>query len=261
MGEQSRELRNTLRQSALPPLPPKFAPRMEDGSSALSAASPPAPSGSDSSSTDLPTRIVVSLLACSIVSWQLLETAKLPSAADEKRCCAARGSPLQWWLLGLMLLSVIEGVLMTLADLVLLARRDPAGGISAAEMRQELNLTLAIGHADQVIVSLMIIGLGVSGCRSGVKYARVAVGLGAAALLSRRLPAPLLLVGGVSCLQRATRLQDGLQGGLQGGLQSEAEPRAREAREARVREACGCFSLRCALRPLLALAMLEAFYS
>ena len=29
----------------------------------------------------------------------------------------------------------------------------------------------------------------------------------------------------------------------------------------RVREACGCFSLRCALRPLLALAMLEAFYS
>ena len=230
---------------------------MEDGSSALSAASPPAPSGSDSSSTDLPTRIVVSLLACSIVSWQLLETAKLPSAADEKRCCAARGSPLQWWLLGLMLLSVIEGVLMTLADLVLLARRDPAGGVSAAEMRQELNLTLAIGHADQVIVSLMIIGLGVSGCRSGVKYARVAVGLGAAALLSRRLPAPLLLVGGVSCLQRATRLQDGLQG----GLQSEAEPRAREAREVSVREACGCFSLRCALRPLLALAMLEAFYS
>ena len=234
---------------------------MQDGSAALSAASPPAPSGSGSSSTDLPTRIVVSLLACSIVSWQLLETAKLPSAAGEKRCCATRGSPLQWWLLGLMLLSVIEGVLMTLADLVLLARRDPAGGLSAADMRQELNLTLAIGHADQVIVSLMIIGLGVSGCRSGVKYARVAVGLGAAALLSRRLPAPLLLVGGVSCLQRATRLQDGMQDGLQSGVQSEAEPRAREAREGSVREACGCFSLRCALRPLLALAMLEAFYS
>ena len=66
----------------------------------------------------------------------------------------------------------------------------------------------------------------------------------------------------MSCLQRATRLQ----GGVQGGLQSEAEPRAREAREAAereasVREACGCSSLRCALRPLLALAMLEAFYS
>ena len=28
-----------------------------------------------------------------------------------------------------------------------------------------------------------------------------------------------------------------------------------------VRDACGCLSLRCALRPLLALAMLEAFYS
>jgi hypothetical protein len=167
---------------------------MEDGSSALSAASsPPAPSSSGSSSTDLPTRIFVSLLACSIVSWQLLETAKLPSAAGEKRCCMMRGSPLQWWLLGLMLLSVIEGVLMTLADLVLLARRDPTGGLSAADMRQELSLTLAIGHADQLIVSLMIIGLGVSGCRSGVKHARVAVGLGMAALLSRRLPAPPLL--------------------------------------------------------------------
>ena len=57
-------------------------------------------------------------------------------------------------------------------------------------MREELTLTLAIGHADQLIVSLMIIGLGVSGWRSGVKYARVAVGLGVAALLSRRLPTP-----------------------------------------------------------------------
>ena len=70
----------------------------------------------------------------------------------------------------------------------------------------------------------------------------------------------------MSCLQRATRLQDGMQDGLQSGVQSEAEPRAREAREAAereasVREACGCSSLRCALRPLLALAMLEAFYS
>ena len=98
-----------------------------------------------------------------------------------------RGSPLQWWLLTLMLLSVIEGILMTLADLVLLARRDSAGTISAADMRMELTLTLAIGHADQLIVSLMIIGLGVSGWRSGVKYARVAVGLGVAALLSRRV--------------------------------------------------------------------------
>lgn len=54
-----------------------------------------------------------------------------------------------------------------------------------------------------------------------------------------RLPAPLLLVGGVSCLQRSTRLQAELQ----------AEPGAR------------CFSLRCALRPLLAVALLEALYS
>ena len=240
---------------------------MEEG------ASPPAPApgSSSSGSSDLPTRIVVSLLACSIVSWQLLETTKLPSAAGEQRCCRMRGSPLQWWLLALMLLSVIEGILMTLADLVLLARRDSAGTISAAEMRQELTLTLAIGHADQLIVSLMIIGLGVSGWRSGVKYARVAVGLGVAALLSRRLPtppssfprtipsqpgvssrnpmplrlpAPLLLVGGVSCLQRSTRLQAELQ----------AEPGAREAEG-------GCFSLRCALRPLLAVALLEALYS
>ena len=242
-----------------------------EGSTALSAAFPPAPAPAPSSSSDLPTRIVVSLLACSIVSWQLLETTKLPSAAGEQRCCRMRGSPLQWWLLALMLLSVIEGILMTLADLVLLARRDSAGTISAAEMRQELTLTLAIGHADQLIVSLMIIGLGVSGWRSGVKYARVAVGLGVAALLSRRLPtppssfprtipsqpgvssrnpmplrlpAPLLLVGGVSCLQRSTRLQAELQ----------AEPGAREAEG-------GCFSLRCALRPLLAVALLEALYS
>ena len=165
-----------------------------EGSTALSAAFPPAPAPAPSSSSDLPTRIVVSLLACSIVSWQLLETTKLPSAAGEQRCCRMRGSPLQWWLLALMLLSVIEGILMTLADLVLLARRDSAGTISAAEMRQELTLTLAIGHADQLIVSLMIIGLGVSGWRSGVKYARVAVGLGVAALLSRRLPTPPLLL-------------------------------------------------------------------
>ena len=247
---------------------------MEEG------ASPPAPApGSSSSSSDLPTRIVVSLLACSIVSWQLLETTKLPSAAGA-HCCRMRGSLLQWWLLALMLLSVIEGILMTLTDLVLLARRDPGGTISAANMRQELTLTLAIGHADQIIVSLMIIGLGVSGWRSGVKYARVAVGLGATALFSRRLPAPLLLlsflripacnpahpvcnpaypacnfvllrlpaplllVGGVSCLQRSTRLQAELQ----------AEPGAREAEG-------GCFSLRCALRPLLAVALLEALYS
>ena len=59
-----------------------------------------------------------------------------------------------------------------------------------------------------------------------------------------RLPAPLLLVGGVSCLQRSTRLQAELQ----------AEPGAREAEG-------GCFSLRCALRPLLAVALLEALYS
>ena len=156
------------------------------------------------SSSDLPTRIVVSLLACSIVSWQLLETTKLPSAAGEQRCCRMLGCPLQWWLLTLMLLSVIEGILMTLADLVLLARRDSAGMITAADLRQELTLTLAIGHADQIIVSLMIIGLGVSGWRSGVKYARVAVGLGAAALLSRRLPAPLLLLPG-TLTQPATR--------------------------------------------------------
>ena len=239
---------------------------MEEG------ASPPAPApgSSSSGSSDLPTRIVVSLLACSIVSWQLLETTKLPSAAGA-HCCRMRGSLLQWWLLALMLLSVIEGILMTLTDLVLLARRDPGGTISAADMRQELTLTLAIGHADHIIVSLMIIGLGVSGWRSGVKYARVAVGLGATALFSRRLPAPLLLlpaypacnpahpscklmllrlpaplllVGGVSCLQRSTRLQAELQ----------AEPGAREAEG-------GCFSLRCALRPLLAVALLEALYS
>lgn len=149
---------------------------------------PPTSNNSSSSSpggADLPTRIIVSLLACSIVSWQLLETTKLPSTG-ESRCSRTRGSPLQWWLLALMLISVIEGILMTLADLVLLARRDPGGAILVADLRQELNLTLAIGHADQLIVSLMIIGLGVSGWRRGVKYARVAVGLGAVALLSRR---------------------------------------------------------------------------
>ena len=49
---------------------------------------------------------------------------------------------------------------------------------------------------------------------------------------------------------------------LDGAEFSLSEGASREyAAEARVREACGCFSLRCALRPLLALAMLEAFYS
>mgnify|MGYP004228302443 CR=1 FL=1 len=179
---------------------------MEDALS--SAASPPPAPSSSGSSSNMPTRIIVSLVACSIVSWQLLETTKLPSTSERRSCC--RGSPLQWWLLALMLLSVMEGGLMTLADLVLLARRAPGGAISAADLRQELSLTLAAGQADQIIVSLMIVGLGVSGWRRGIKYARVAVALGAGALLSHRLPAPLVLVGGVSCLQRSSRL--GLRG-------------------------------------------------
>jgi hypothetical protein len=49
----------------------------------------------------------------------------------------------------------------------------------------------------------------------------------------------------VSCLQRSTRLQAELQ----------VEPGMREAQDS------GCFSLRCALRPLLAVALLEALYS
>ena len=173
------------------------------------------------------------------MSWQLHETVKFRVASELSGCSGCcGGTPLQWFLLALMLLSVLEGVLMTLVDLVLLARHD--GSLTGAELQEELSLTLMIGHVDHLIVSLMIIGLGVDGWRRGARYAKAAVALGLGAALSRRLPAPLVLVGGVSCLQRATK------------------PGAPPEHES---GGSGWCTLRCALRPLLAVAVLEAIYS
>jgi hypothetical protein len=73
-------------------------------------------------------------------------------------------------------------------------------------------------------------------------YAMVATALGLASLFVRRLPPPLVLVAGVYVLSRLQRTPKEAGNGL-------------EDRAAGVFS--GCFSLRCALRPLLLLACIE----
>lgn len=180
------------------------------------------------------------MVVCVLITWQLFETASFPRPATtaELGRLGSRiggGTPLQWFLLALMLLSVLEGIVATALDVAAMAHSQ-AGPLTATQMQLEVGQILAVGQVDQAILSVMIIGLGVSSWQR-TPMARAAVALGTVALLSRRLPAPLVLVGGVSCLQRAPSTDGGSV------------------------EGCGCCSLRCALRPLLGLATLELLYA
>ena len=190
-------------------------------------------------------RILVSMVVCALITWQLFETASFPrpTTTAELGRLGGRiggGTRLQWFLLALMLLSALEGIVAVALDVAAMAQSQ-AGPLTAAQMQLEVGQILAVGQVDQAILSVMIIGLGVSSWRRS-PMARAAVALGTVALLSRRLPAPLVLVGGVSCLQRAPSSSDGGGGG--GGVAGR-----------------GCCSLRCALRPLLGLALVELLYA
>ena len=204
---------------------------------------PPSPSVTAVGTTagDLAGRMLVSMGVCALITWLLFETVSCPrpTTTAELGRLGSRiggGTPLQWFLLALMFLSALEGIVATALDMAAMAHSGP---LTAAQMQADVGQILAVGQVDQAILSVMIIGLGVSSWRRS-PMARAAVALGTAALLSRRLPAPLVLVGGVSCLKRApTSSADG--GDSVDG--------------------CGCCSLRCALRPVLALAFVELLYA
>ena len=206
----------------------------------------PSPPSDHKDTADLLGRSIVSIAVCALLSWQLVETLASARTQNEAApgsrfgsCYCLRGStPLQWFLLLLMTLSVIEGVLGVVADLLLVG---PNGVLPPSAMVEEVNISIVLGKVGDAIVSLMIIGLGVNGHMQGLKRARLAIAFGCASLVWRRLPAPLVLVVGVSCLQRKPK------------------PPADEDDESA--SSCGCFSLQCALRPLLALALLETLYA
>jgi hypothetical protein len=178
---------------------------------------------------DLVCRVLVSMAACALITWQFFATANFGPAAVRWRCIRLGGSPLQWYLVVLMALSVLEGVAAVIADVALL--------VSARSVQEEISIGLFFGKLSELIISLCIIGLGASGWVNGAKYARAATALGIASLTVRSLPAPLVLVLGVMALQGARR-----------------------ARRARERDG-GCCTLSCALRPLLLLALLESMYA
>ena len=199
---------------------------------------PPPPTGVGGA--DLLSRIVISLVACSLVTWQLAETANFkPDAAGawlEKK-------PLQWYLVLLMLISALDGAVGVALE-VARYTTDPEGNVvDLAAVVQGVGLQLFLGKVSQMILSLMIIGLGVSawsqsaGRQPMKAYSMGATALGLASLFVRDLPPPLVLVAGISCLQRT--------------------PKAAQKEERAGGVFSGCFSLRCALRPLLLLACIE----
>ena len=185
---------------------------------------------------NLLTRSIVSIFACALITWQLQLTSSFGGAERWTwRCIRIGGTRLQWYLLALMALSVAEGVLAVVTDVLLLRH---AGGVaSAAVVKEEIQLSLTVAHLSELVLSLTIIGLGVNAWVNGAKYARVAIALGVASLTIRRLPAPLVLVLGVTVLHRT------------------------RARTAGAGADDGCCSLSCALRPLLILALLESMYA
>jgi len=189
-------------------------------------------------------RVTVSIAVCVLLSWQLAETysssRRARGAGFAGRSCGCfAGSPLQWYLLTLMLLSVLEGVVGVVSDLLLLS---PDGSLPLSAIREEVGLSIALGRVGDAIISLMVIGLGVDAwLLLQLPYSRFAVVLGFASLLSRRLPAPLVLVAGVSCLQRS--------------------PEPARGEDENGSQKCNCCSLRFVLRPLLALALLEMLYA
>lgn len=208
------------------------------------ATAPPAPSPAGVSGVELAQRVVISAVACGLVTWQLAETANFRReaewAASKVRCCSRLGgTPLQWHLVMLMLIAALEGVVGVVADVILLAT-DPSGAIPLEKVQQELGIQLVLGKISNCILSLMIIGLGVDGWTRSTNntWAKCATALGCASLVIARLPPPLVLVGGVFIMQRT--------------------PKARAGDDA---SGSGCCSLRCALRPLLMLALLEAVYA
>jgi hypothetical protein len=218
------------------------------------------------SGSELATRVVISLVACGLVTWQLAETANFRpdttwlTTSTRMGCCKRLGgTPLQWYLVSLMCLSALDGLVGVLVDLFLLVSEDGSNNVPLSKVTEEIGVQLVLGKLSQLILSLMIIGLGVNSWRPGAPlqdaagapraavargYAQAATALGVLSLIVHRLPAPLVLVGGVFCLQRTPARRVGGQAG------GEDE------------EACGgCFSLRCALRPLLVLALIEAAYA
>lgn len=199
--------------------------------------------------TDLVVRTIVSIAVCIVLSWQLTETVSSSRAAAKEnirndgakgnRCCCCSGNTtLQWFLLTLMLFSVLEGLVGLFADLFLVGLARDA--VPVANVRAEISMSIALGRIGDAIISLMIMGIGVSSWNR--HSAKIAVALGFASLVTRLLPAPLVLVAGVSCLQRTPKAA--------ATTEDDATPGC-----------CPCCSLRCALRPLLALAMLETLYA
>ena len=191
--------------------------------------------------TELASRVVVSFVACAFVTWQLAETVNWRSDATAVRRRLARGTPLQWYLISLMIMSALDGVVGIVAD-VMSDSNDVI--LSAEAVRRDISLQLVLGKLSELILSLMIIGLGVSRWSGGGVGARLATGLGALSLFIRRLPAPLVLVSGVYAMQRTKKV---------------ASPTGESAGDGANR-CCGCCSLRTALRPLLMLAILEALH-
>ena len=219
--------------------------------------------------SELVSRIVISVVACGLVTWQLAETANFrPHAtwlATEKarRCKRLGGTPLQWYLVSLMLLSALDGLVGVITDLTLLVSEDGgAGPVPVENVQEEIGVQLVLGKLSQLILSLMIIGLGASGWHASLAsptaangvtrgYYQAATVLGVLSLFVRRLPAPLVLVGGVWFLQRTPK-KAARKGKGGGGDADYDDGRARPS---------DCFSLRCVLRPLLVLAVVEAIYA
>ena len=200
------------------------------------------PTATDSNGSSVVQRVVISIAACVIVTWQLAETMSFQVDKQLVARCCHRGSPLQWYLLSLMALSALDGLVGVVAELILMAEQ-PNGQVPISAVQQEIGVSLVLGELSQHILSLMILGLGIAAYKQGPHsrrlHARVAIALGTASLVIRKLPAPLVLVTGIFSLQRTPRVSDGADGRASGAA------------------SCSCCSLRCALRPLLALALIE----
>jgi hypothetical protein len=153
--------------------------------------------------TDLVVRTIVSIAVCIVLSWQLTETVSSSRAAAKENisnddakgnsccCCFSGNTTLQWFLLILMLFSVLEGLVGLFADLFLIGLVGDA--VPVANVRAEISMSIALGRIGDAIISLMIMGLGVSSWSR--HSAKVAVALGFASLVTRLLPAPLVLQG------------------------------------------------------------------
>ena len=213
------------------------------------------------SGTDLASRVVISLVACALVTWQLLETMNFkPDAtwlatSKDRWFAKMGGTPLQWFLVLLMLLSALDGFFGVLIDIHFFYARGESH--KTAKMTEELGMMLVLGKLSQMILSLMIVGLGANGWRNSAPgtparaYAQAASALGALSLFVHRLPAPLVLVGGVFFLQRTPTRRRRRHEDDEDGHDDDDRPNL----------CAECFSLSCMLRPLLMLAIVESMYA